>query len=949
MHRLPVFGLLITLLALAPLHLKAQETERFYLSGTDKDNTKQWDFLVSEGRNAKKWSKIAVPSNWELQGFGTYEYGRKYRDGKGAWSKEYGLYKLDFTLPADWSKELTQRRIYLLFQGSMTDTEAKLNGKSCGPVHRGSFYPFRYEVTQLLKPGKNRLEVRVDKYSADTSVNRAERFADYWIFGGIFRPVLLESEPLTALQNLDLNAQADGKLQVQTGILGLKTGQAYELSTEVFALNANGKAGASISRELQPITSALLGNDTFSLFMNCKGVQPWSPENPVRYLLVTQLRQGKQVVHEIRKKIGFRTVELRPRDGIYVNGAKVIFKGVNRHSFWPSSGRTTSPALSVQDVQLMKDMNMNAVRMSHYPPDEHFLDVCDSLGLFVLDELGGWQKFYDEGVGRPLVKAMVERDRHHPSIVLWDNGNEGGHNPALAPVFQDYDLQKRPVIQPWSIFGNTDTQHYRPLNYGVGTLFQGRDIFFPTEFLHALYDGGGAAGLDDYWKLMRTNPLGAGGFIWAFCDECVVRRDKKDSLNCAGSDAPDGIVGPYREKEGSYHAIREIWSPVQFPQATLPKPFSGALQIRNEYLNTTLDQVSFRWQALQLGFGTRTNTTILASGNLVGPNLGPGATGFLNLPATARNPDADAIRILVTDRHGRHILTKTWMLHTPAEYRTAMLKREQQSTASTKATVQESDTTYLIQIRGYQYWIGKQSGMLVRGTYQGKELPMKNGPVLAQGTARWTKFKQELDAEGNPQLIWNGTEEGLECRWTALPTGTLKLHYVYRYHGTAPYLGINFSLGGQQPDSIKWLGKGPYRVWKNRLQGVDPGIHSKGYNDTRTGWEWNYPEFKGYHAELYWAHLLWRDGNRLTISTESEDLYLRLLTPSYASTNWNASNTQPPFPSGDLGFMHAIPPIGDKFLKPEQMGMQGQTNMLYSKSQHYVNMRATLYFHWDIP
>ena len=116
---------------------------------------------------------------------------------------------------------------------------------------------------------------------------------------------------------------------------------------------------------------------------------------------------------------------------------------------------------SIEDVLLMKDMNMNAVRMSHYPPDDHFLDVCDSLGLFVMDELAGWHGNYDTKTGTKLLKEMIDHDANHPSIILWANGNEGGHNFELDSLFTEFDMQKRPVIHPWQLFGGIETQHYR--------------------------------------------------------------------------------------------------------------------------------------------------------------------------------------------------------------------------------------------------------------------------------------------------------------------------------------------------------------------------------------------------------------------------------------------------------------------------------------------------------
>ena len=205
---------------------------------------------------------------------------------------------------------------------------------------------------------------------------------------------------------------------------------------------------------------------------------------------------------------------------------------------------------------------MNAVRMSHYPPDEHFLDACDELGLYVLDELAGWQKPpYDTEIGKKLVREMVTRDVCHPCILFWDNGNEGGWNRELDNQFALYDPQNRTVLHPWEKFNGVDTAHYR--NYETTRKkLSDSTLFMPTEFLHGLYDGGLGAGLDDYWKLMYASPVGAGGFLWALLDEGVVRTDKNGQIDVAGNQAPDGIVGPYRQKEASFYTVKEIWSPV---------------------------------------------------------------------------------------------------------------------------------------------------------------------------------------------------------------------------------------------------------------------------------------------------------------------------------------------------------------------------------------------------
>ncbi|RYG07945.1 MAG: glycoside hydrolase family 2, partial [Chitinophagaceae bacterium] len=376
----------------------AQQTEKKYLSGKGNDNTVNWDFFVTGGMNANKWSTIPVPSNWELQGFGKYNYGFDKDSLRG---KEVGLYKHKFIVPTDWKS----KKINIVFEGSMTDTEVKINGKLAGPIHQGSFYVFKYDVSKLLKSGENLLEVKVAKHSANQSVNEAERKADYWIFGGIYRPVYLEALPKAHIERVQINAQADGLFEVNV----LATNGADKVAIQLYDKEGNAfgeRIEIAISKQIR-------------LQREFANPKLWSTEFPNIYTAKFTLYKGEQALHEISKKVGFRTIEVKERDGVYINGVKMKFKGVNRHSFYPKSGRTTSKAISIADVKLMKEMNMNAVRMAHYPPDGHFLDVCDSLGLFVMDELAGWHGNYDTKTGTKLLAEMMENDENHPSIIFW--------------------------------------------------------------------------------------------------------------------------------------------------------------------------------------------------------------------------------------------------------------------------------------------------------------------------------------------------------------------------------------------------------------------------------------------------------------------------------------------------------------------------------------------------
>src|SRR5690554_6747937 len=196
--------------------LFAQTTQKVYLSGTGADNTVDWQFFCTDGYKSGEWTTIPVPSNWELHGFGKYNYGHAKDEERG---KESGIYKHSFNVPSDWEG----KQVEIIFDGSMTDTEVKINGQLAGAIHQGAFYRFKYDISSLLKYDKqNLLEVKVDKHSANTSVNKAERYADFWIFGGIFRPVWLEAFPQEHLERVAIDAKADGSIKIDAFVANLK-------------------------------------------------------------------------------------------------------------------------------------------------------------------------------------------------------------------------------------------------------------------------------------------------------------------------------------------------------------------------------------------------------------------------------------------------------------------------------------------------------------------------------------------------------------------------------------------------------------------------------------------------------------------------------------------------------------------------------------------------------
>jgi len=958
------------LLILASLEIHAQDTQQIYLSGTGLGNTVTWKFRCSDGRNSGKWDKIEVPSQWELQGFGEYTYGRWYKKaGVKAPSMEEGIYKRMFRVPRDWNG----KNVQICFGGVMTDTKVLINGIPAGDVHQGGFYQFSYDISALLKYGRaNDIEVQVKKHSENKSVNAAERRADWWLFGGIYRPVWLEVKPENHIDRLAVDARYDGTLNANVYTTGniQNAHLAFNLSPVMgkgtpFTWDSR-KAQHSIVTAFNPqnfkINQSAAGNETNSatkisgnVAVSCHwdGIQAWTPETPYLYLLTVSLVDANgKVIHTTSTRIGFRTIDFRPHDGIYLNNTKLVMKGINRHSFYPDGGRTTNKAISIQDAKLIKEMNMNAVR-SHYPPDKHFLDVCDSLGLLYIDELAGWQNSYDTNTGSKLIKEMISRDVNHPCIVLWSNGNEGGWNTALDSLFRKYDPQNRHVIHPWADFNGIDTQHYPAYLTGVGRFNNGNKVFMPTEFMHGMYDQGLGAGLEDFWARYTSSPLFAGGFMWAFCDEAVRRSDWNGKLDSDGFNAPDGIVGPYREKEGSFYSVREIWSPIKVESLKITPSFNGRFLISNRYLYTSLGacSMSYRLYRCASPLQEASSTCVVDSGSVSLPDLSPGETGFASMTLPKHFFEADILELNSYGLDGNLLCTRTFPVHSAEDY----LMNEQQLSKRTSTTeikpsafpqIIESDSIYTLCSAALSVSFRKSNATIVsiiRSRDQ-KSVSLTDGP-LPVGMKIKLKSVTTRKENGDAVLCARYTGAVDSIVWRLAPDGLLYMKSVLlnkasggggfddAFTDTDVYnFGFTFSFPEKLCSGVRWLGRGPYRVWKNRIPGTNYGVWSKAYNNTITGESYEhltYPEFKGYHANMYWATIQ-SPATPFTVYSETDGVYLRLFTPEEPRFRQDGVNTMPDFPAGDLSFLLDIP--GIRSFKPiSQHGPQSQPGIIRIK------------------
>lgn len=894
--RKKIFYFLLTISVLVSQNVLSQkntvasdvETGIQYLSGTGYDDAVDWEFMVTDGRKSGEWTTIPVPSCWELQGFGTYQYGMPFygKANPPGIAKEQGKYKYKFKLPKEWEGRI----IRIVFDGVMTDCTVNINDRRGIKLHQGAFYRFKGDFTDRIFFGdkENVLEVTVSKESENPSVNLAERRADYWNFGGIFRPVFIEALPAQNIDRLAINARADGDFYADV-FLGSSIGDNTKVVAELTDLNGK-KIGTSVEKALQA------GSDKVILEKKFDNVKNWTAETPNLYYATFSLVQDGKVLHKVKERIGFRTIEVKESDGVYINGQKVNFRGVNRHSFRPETGRTLSRQANFDDVKLIKEMNMNAVRMSHYPPDPAFLEACDELGLYVMNELGGWHGKYDTTVGTKLVHEMVTRDQNHASIIWWANGNEGGHNHELVKEFYALDPQKRPVLHPQKNFGGFETMHYR--SYGESQEYMRQpEIFMPTEFLHALYDGGAGAGLWDYWEMMRKHPRCAGGFIWMFADEGVVRTDQNGKIDNVGNYGADGIVGPHHEREGSFYTVKQVWSPVQVMNTKLAEDFNGSFTIENRYDFTNLKDCRFVWTLKNL---KEDKTSVVKTGEIKGFDLAPHAAGELkvNLPSDWKN--ANALYLSAYGPKGEELWTWDWTWKQPTEF-------FNQAKTNTSISAKEEGENLQVTAGNTVLTFAKKTGYLTSVKKNNKTISFGNGPrFIAARRGDRSKdvyYNHDDDAARSKERIYediSGSDrltdfnfkvmgDSIEvvsdyfgnmrqARWMIKSDGTIRLDYSYQYEGTVELMGVMFDYPEDKVVSKKWLGNGPYRVWQNRLHGTQLGVWENDYNDPIPGESFLYPEFKGYFSNWKWASLTTQEGV-INIGNTVEDSYLGVYSP----------------------------------------------------------------------
>jgi len=543
---------------------------------------------------------IPVPSNWALQGFEEPMYARMVNPGEG-------FYLYSFKAPENFKG----RRVLLHFGGVWDSAEVWLNAQPLGR-HDSGFTSFAFDVSRALQPGaENHLAVRVRQKTRDSDFDTN----DDWSLGGIYRDVWLESMPSGCfIDHVETSTCFDdqfreGDLKIHVLVAG---GQAGPYDLRAILTGPDGK-------EAQRATLAVpahRGTARDTLFtMHLGAPLHWTAETPNLYNLTVELVQGGNVTHTRASRVGFR--QISTSGGVFrINGQAVKLRGVCRHDENPDVGRATRRDQWLEDITLMKAANINMVRTSHYPPAEGFIELCDELGMYVLDEvpmgfggeLGDDPSFMASGLLR--AQETIARDRNHPSVILWDIGNEDpltAMHLAVIHAVKGSD-PSRPVLMPWRADAHLPAEidilapHYRtPSGYDTLAATATRPII-TTEYTHAFGEEG-FGGLEECWRALTQHASGAGAAIWMWQDQGLYRtsanaqgvQEKKLQLVVDGI---DGIVGADRKPQRDYWETKAVYAPVVIPVESIsfwPKQASVRVPIRNEYDFTELSTVGIRW------------------------------------------------------------------------------------------------------------------------------------------------------------------------------------------------------------------------------------------------------------------------------------------------------------------------------------------------------------------
>ncbi|MBN2417721.1 DUF4981 domain-containing protein [bacterium] len=868
--------------------------------------------FYKENYNDSDWDDIPVPSNWEMQGYGIPIYvnaGYPFKKNPPFIEHHYnpvGSYRRTFFIPASWE----EKEIFIHFGAVSSAFYVWVNGERVG-YNQGSKTPAEFRITPYVRGGRNQLAVEVYRW-CDGSYLEDQ---DFWRLSGIQREVVVFATPAVRIQDFFVNAglvheYRDGRFGLNVALETLEPDNAaYTLS---YTLSRNGEQVLAGTEQVTASEEALQADFSGDI----EAVAPWTAETPDLYDLVITLRsEDGEHLQSVSHRIGFRTVEIKDRQ-LLVNGKAVYLKGVNLHEHHPITGHVVDEATMLQDILVMKSHNINAVRTSHYPQQPRWYELCDEYGLYLIDEANLESHGMGYSIGETLAdkpewlkthmdrtRRMVERDKNHPSIIIWSLGNEAGDGSNMLATYRWIKQRdpSRPVqyerAEKITNIKEPHTDIWCPMYAGIEYLewYAGQDYDRPLiqcEYAHAM--GNSTGNLQDYWDVIEKHPILQGGFIWDWVDQGLQKTsdDGRTYWAYGGDFGPrgvpsdgnfciNGLVNPDRTPHPGLYEVKKVYQYAGFEGVDLKK---GLIGITNKYQFTNLFDFTLLWVVissadtllrgeiddLDIAPGERAEVDLAYSL----PNAAPGEERFLNLALVRKEADA-----LLPAGH----LMAAGQFSLPGYHDPKRMNTKDMP----KLTLTRSGFEALVEGKGFSISFNTAAGELASWRFKHVDIitqapvpdfwraPNDNdyGNGMQHRCADWRRAGQ------NRQLRSVSIEQPEEARVVvtfdfSIP-GERRRHIadyrsVYTVFGSGdvlvsnrlelkgddlpelPRMGMNVELPGGFAE-VTWLGRGPFENYQDRNTAAFVGLHKRNVSDM--GYAYIRPQENGYRTDVRWLTL----------------------------------------------------------------------------------------------
>lgn len=842
------------------------------------------------------WDTIEVPSNWQLKGHGTplytniiYPFKKDAPKVTSTPPENYtnfearnpvGSYKRTFLIPTDWKG----REVFINFDGVDSAFYLWINGEKVG-YSQDSRTAAEFNITQYLKKGENTLAAEVYRY-CDGSYLEDQ---DFWRLSGIFRDVYLFSTPKIHIRDFFAKPQLDENYQdaVLTVEVEVENYDSKKVDQPKVTAELYNSAGKRIAELVCSKTTTIDqdGRMEYVLSADIQKPDKWSAETPHLYTLVITLKDkdSGKVLETVSDKIGFRTVEIK--DGVLlVNGKYIYIKGVNRHEHHPDTGHTISRESMIQDIKLMKQFNINTVRTSHYPNAPLWYDLCDEYGLYVIDEanieshgmlssraksLARNPEWLDAHLDRTM--NMVERDKNHPSVILWSLGNEAGDGPNF--VATSNWIKQRDPSRPVHYEGASTRSHtdiVSPMYWKIPKIVEYAEKYndrplILCEYSHAM--GNSCGNIADYWIAIKEHKQLQGGSIWDWVDQGLRKTDPKTGKEFWAyggdfGDAPNdrnfccnGLVQPDRKPNPHLFEVKKVYQSIDVKEINISK---GLVEIQNQYNFLNLDGfVKATWQVTE-------NGNVVQKGKIKDIDISPESAKQVTIPFRTKSFKEGAEYLLIIefalDNHTSWAPKGHRLAWDQFELQQAVVTNE--TTASdTHLTVSEDNDVIKITGDNFSIAFSKSQGVLnsyrIKGREmliaplipnfwrvptdndgnehaRGSQMPKRLGIWKDAGQKRVTDQITYKKIDSNKVKVTvtstlNAKDSKLTTQYYILGDGTIQVKNILvpdKDLPNIPRIGMQMKMPNKYAN-MKWYGRGPHESYWDRKVGASVGIYSE--------------------------------------------------------------------------------------------------------------------------